>query len=189
MNKRIIFLDIDGVVQPEYNRQRFEKPLDNEHKQLINENPDIYTNLNKYDIGAARYDWHPEAIEYLRILCEECEAKIVISSEWRRSHTLLQMKTLFGFHNLSQEIIDFTAILEYTATRLTEIQQYLEEQPEIENFVIIDDSFYNTFVNALPYNFVYSDSDYIKESHFVRAKNILSGKEVEPLKPSKDSWL
>lgn len=136
--KKVIFLDIDGVLQPGYSQKRFNYNLDELKTELAKRyNEPGYEQLNKYDLGAVYYDWHPEAINWLKKLLKETNAVIVISSDWRNSNSLEALRLFFKIYDLDQYVVDVTPKLEYR--RAEEIKAYLAEHPEIEKFVVIDD--------------------------------------------------
>ena len=88
---KIIFLDIDGVIQ--YTSKRFEHMNEissvaaqlNEKLKVPFDYVRFYNSYdnNKYDIGAVYYDWDKTAIEIIRQVLEQTGAKIVMSSDWR----------------------------------------------------------------------------------------------------------
>lgn len=129
---KVIFLDIDGV-------------------------------LNVYCQTRDEYGciFHKPFEDNLRQIIKDTEAKIVISSSWRLSGKQAMLET-WKHRDLPGEIIDITPNLTYGEGFLTstprgkEIQQWLDEHPEVENYVIIDD-----------------DADMLKHqlSHFVKTSD------------------
>ncbi len=168
--KKVVFLDIDGVLQPGGRQFRFDHNLDELQKKFGEKNPE-YLKMDKYDIGATYYDWDLEAVELLRNLLIMNEAKIVISSAWRTSKNLDQLKLLFNFYELDNYIIDATPIL-YLKGRAAEIQQFLDEHPEIEKFVILDDDSWS-FKGVFTGTFVYCPNVFNREC-FDKANKILN---------------
>ena len=73
---KVIFLDIDGVLQPYSFRDRFNHDLDKLQKELaVKYNDEAYLQMDKYDIGAVFYDWHQSRLEKedtLRLLMNYC---------------------------------------------------------------------------------------------------------------------
>lgn len=64
--RNIIFLDIDGVLQPYNQRERFDHDLDKLVDYLCDKyNDPIYGEMDKYDVGAAYYDWDDVAVGIL----------------------------------------------------------------------------------------------------------------------------
>lgn len=112
---KVIFLDIDGV-------------------------------LNVYCQGRDEYGclFHEHLVDNLRWVVEQTGAKIVVSSSWRLSGktSIIEM---WDFRKLPGEVIDITPNLSYgvglnTYTpRGKEIQMWLDENPEVTNYVIFDD--------------------------------------------------
>lgn len=78
---KIIFLDIDGVLA------------------LMHQEHDEYGSL-----------FHQQFVDNLKFIIDETQAKIVISSSWRKSG-LVEMKNLWKHRNLPGEIIDTTCSL------------------------------------------------------------------------------
>lgn len=112
---KVIFLDIDGVLNL------------------------CYPERDKY--GSL---FHPELVNNLNNLIQLTDAKIVISSSWRHSG-LSEMKDMWEFRNLPGEVIDITpSFMHQRGTSLCrgdEIQQWLNEHPEVTNYVYIDDDY------------------------------------------------
>jgi len=89
---KVVFLDIDGVIQPRTQHRhehRFQIPaLCEKLTEMINNGFD-YAKLNEenhlaqYDIGAVYFDWETNSVQYLRQLLDKNDAKIVLSSDWK----------------------------------------------------------------------------------------------------------
>ncbi|MEM7495666.1 MAG: HAD domain-containing protein [Myxococcota bacterium] len=157
--KKIIFLDIDGVLQPGYKQDRFEHDLKADKEALAAQDP-RYESVGRYDLGAVRYDWNKQAVERLRCLCEQTQAQIVISSAWRETKSLEQLQLLFRLHGLDSYVIDKTVDDErpYTKTEYTrrdaQIKLYLDQHKDIDAFVVIDDSYVSELEGTFPREFV-----------------------------------
>ena len=152
--EKIVFLDIDGVLQGYSRQKRFDHihtiPLLQE--ELTEKYQVDYTKYDKYDVGAVYYDWDPHALSLLKKILEETGAMIVISSDWRRLG-LQQMIDFFRLYGLNEYIVDVTEDLtrdeldsfkhKYNGNiyeeRTFEILKYLEKNPHIQNYVAIDD--------------------------------------------------
>lgn len=130
---KVIFLDIDGVLN------------------VMFPGRDNYGRL-----------FHPEFVDNLRWIIDETGAKIVMSSTWRFAG-LEKMKQMWIDRNLPGELIDITidcvqlvddgrAEFYDLVERGHEIQQWLDEHPEVENYVILDDD--NDFLTSQRGNFV-----------------------------------
>jgi hypothetical protein len=110
---KVIFLDIDGVLN------------------LYCESRDEY--------GCC---FHQHLVDNLKRLIDKTGAKIVISSTWRFSGLVI-MKEMWEKRNLPGEVVGITPnFMKHYGTTLCrgkEIDSYLEEHPEITNYVILDD--------------------------------------------------
>lgn len=116
---KAIYLDIDGVL----NSDEFADYM------LSEDNVDIF-NEDMLD---------PRAIVNLRKIVENTNAVIVLSSSWRWEkesrdavHRQLKAKGI--------DFVDTTTLqTDITLSRGKEIEKHIEEHPNIENFVILDD--------------------------------------------------
>jgi hypothetical protein len=112
---KVIFLDIDGV-------------------------------LNVYCQDRDEYGciFHDHLVDNLKWVVEQTGAKIVVSSTWRLSGEKSIMD-MWNFRNLPGEVIGITPNLTYGpglrthVPRGEEIQMWLDEHPEVTNYVIFDD--------------------------------------------------
>lgn len=192
---KVIFLDIDGVIQPTWSQKRF-KHLDDicnvaseldkavggfpYYDYVTQETfPDgigrLYT--RKCNLAAVYYDWSQSAIDCLRQVLEECNAKIVVSSDWR-DHGAKVFKAFLAVHGLDvffYDMIDGTsyekpsekqtqahnyfqsvkpADCRYLDHRASDIREYLSRHQEITSFVAIDD---RDLAYPLCGHFVYCD--------------------------------
>ena len=111
---KVIFLDIDGV---------------------LNVIP------NGYDKWGGIF--HTHFVDNLKRIIDVTDAKIVISSTWRMGNGLEGMIDMWKMRDLPGEVIgitpNFMVHFKTTLCRGKEIDAYLEEHPEITNYVIIDD--------------------------------------------------
>ena len=181
LRRLVIFLDIDGVLQPPSEQTRFQHDLEQLRRSLADRFGDeTYLGMDKYDLGAVSYDWDSEAVERLRALCKDFGAGIVISSDWRRSKSTRQLRALFRLHDLHHYVTDKT---EETGGaphyRAGEVKEYVDSHPEIERFVIIDDGFREEFDELLPEQFVHTGYR-LEAADEQRARQILSGVPAQP---------
>jgi HAD domain in Swiss Army Knife RNA repair proteins len=170
--KNVIFLDIDGVLQPINSRDRFEHDADALKKQFSEELDPILATVHPLDVAAVYYDWHKPSVEYLRTLCIDHQAAIVISSNWRYYQTFEQLLGLFHIHQLHDYVKDVT--IDITGKRPFEIKEFLDRHPGIEKFVIFDDLNFNGMIELFSEQFILC-RDRISEQDFLKAAGILSG--------------
>ena len=137
-------------------------------------NNDEYLTMDKYDLAAVYYDWDPDAVERLRSLCETFNAEIVISSAWREYSPLSRLKDYFRIHDLDKYITGETP-QKYTfeRSRAGEVAIYLDDNPDIDKFVILDDSYVRYFETYFPEQFVHCRR-ILDEAEYAKAAAILS---------------
>jgi hypothetical protein len=120
---KAIFLDIDGC--------------------LVTVGSMIHGNrlnlLGQTDIPSHR-TFDPVAMSNLQYILEEVPGVvIVISSTWRKLYTLEELQEMFGKYNISPSfIVGVTPVVD-SRHRGQEVALYLKHNPEITNFIIIDD--------------------------------------------------
>ncbi|MCL2124710.1 MAG: HAD domain-containing protein [Oscillospiraceae bacterium] len=159
MIEKVVFLDIDGVLQPftQYRFDHIEKgDMDKVYEELLQKTGVDYRQYDKYDVAAVYYDWDVHAVSELKRVLDTADAGIVLSSSWR-DETNDRMIDFFRIHELDRYFVDSTPYLESTydlshyiailnlgddmkyRTREIEILLYLHEHPEIKGYVAIDD--------------------------------------------------
>lgn len=135
--RRIIFLDIDGVL----NSQNF-----------IKADPENWSHGWSDDKEAWRH-MDPAAVALLEKVIQASGAKIVVSSTWRKTHSVEQLQGYLHHHGCTGEVIGLTPVLwrdDESGRRLyrgDEIKDWLdgiyETTPngydDVESFVILDD--------------------------------------------------
>ena len=135
---KVLFLDFDGVL-----------------------------NYERYVNASSEYGLiiDPERMFLLKRIIRSTHAKIVLTTSWREhwtpsindcDETGKKMNAIFAEHGL--EIYDKTP--QISRQRETEIEAWLSEHPETENFVVVDDR--------------YLDSKVIR-GRFVKTKNYSDG--------------
>jgi histidinol phosphatase-like enzyme len=136
---KLLFLDIDGVMNTDFHYVRSDK------------HPDL--------------EFDPEAIKTLEDVIIETDCKIIISSSWRKSRTVAELKEIFSHYGeiISKVIVGKTGNFPRVCQRQDEIKLYLEyykndKKIEVESFVVIDDEVeYDIY--DLPNNTVSTKSD------------------------------
>lgn len=132
----IVFLDIDGVVNTLIINT---KPFDTQRGQITRDG--FYYKLNMPDDLEVS---NRQAVMWLNKLCKDTDAKIVITSTWRMGINGLEdtKQALRNSGLLDEiEIIGETPVARNTFNHIRgeEIQQYLNNNQQIKNYVIIDD--------------------------------------------------
>ena len=127
IGNKIIFLDIDGVLNHEKFYKEFTEEGHDDMKEFF---------MNQID---------PNSVKNLNILCDETGAKIVISSTWRHSgiEYCVDILTKCG---LTGEIIDITPTLRDDCLRGNEILKWIKDNEllvgpyyQFTEYVILDD--------------------------------------------------
>jgi hypothetical protein len=125
----------------------------------------------------------PKNVSCLNKIIQETQAKIVVSSTWRVSKSVQDLFYLLYRHGVRGEVIDKTPDfcekskggLWISKTRGDEIQAWLDDNKDVESFVIIDDDddilFYDNFVQTT------MDTG-LTDVHVQMAIGILNGKGV-----------
>ena len=173
-SKMVIFLDIDGVLQPLSSQHRFEHDLDELRTQLaIKYKNDDYLLMDRYDLGAVYYDWDLDAVERLRKLCIDFNAEIIITSSWIDYSALSRLKEYFKLHGLDIYIGGNISVVG-RSSRVAKIAEYLEQHQDVDRFVILDDAFVDDFRNSFAKHFVYCRFIF-DEDCYQQARSILLG--------------
>lgn len=187
-NIKVIFLDIDGVLQPYNSRGRFEyereKGLVNLRDELSDKFGVDYTQYHPYDVGACYLDWDVDAVNNIKRILEETNAKIVVSSDWRdkeKSYKVRDFLKLWDmdkywladnvYYNkdlMKDETEYLKSILEPGNTwgishRVAEILYYVANNDNIVNYVAIDDA----NLNSIP------------KGHYVETNNLIKKEEAD----------
>ena len=126
---RVIFLDIDGVVNT---LMISREPIGNGRGQI--KRGEFYFDLCSPSDGRVS---NTQAVLWLEKICRDNNCKIVLSSTWRHNYALA-VNALYN-SGLSRDI-KFIGKTPYLGTeRGEEIAAFLRGHPEITSFVILDD--------------------------------------------------
>lgn len=146
---RILFLDIDGVLNSE----------------------EYFKNCNNSRENFSRFD--PSSVSLIKSLIEEFSLKIVISSTWRYGavdrlmHELKKNKLLDNLYH------DWFTPVIHPAHRGTEVKLWLDLHPEVSDYVIIDDD--NNILEEQKNNYVKTSLHLgMNNEHYNRVRAIFS---------------
>ena len=114
-NSKILFLDIDGVLNSE----------------------EFYKNEFKTGDRHSRFD--PSAISIIKKIIQEYSLEIVISSTWRYGAIDLLMHELQRNKLIEHLHFDWFTPVIHPAHRGTEIKYWLDLHPDVTDYLIIDD--------------------------------------------------
>lgn len=140
----VVFLDIDGVLQPYDSEDRFYE-IDDKVRMLVKKLSEIhnvdYSQYNVYDILSVYYDWHNDAVSRLAHILSDTNSKIIVSSDWRSSKKIYKMRDLLKIRYLDKYWLADNPIIKFGSqveNRFLEIKESLARYP-IENYVVLDD--------------------------------------------------
>jgi len=200
MERKIIFLDIDGVLQPSGSQERF-KHINMRSDRDISVQPEFYRYLKDlnidfsqykdYDVAAVFFDWNKISLVLLRLILKITGAQIVLSSDWRLGG-FNRMKDFFSIHGLETYYIDNTKQYDeidknfveklraeqkkvrgkdmYLDQRSIEILEWLHRNPDVKKWVAIDDM----KLLGIDANFVYVTKSYFAENEAEKCFRILT---------------
>ena len=157
---KVIFLDIDGV--------------------LVTRNSIKYQHINFPEEKSIMFG--RKAVNNLNKLIKITKAKIVISSTWRLLHSIEDLRKIFDKEGVKGEIVSTTSIdrvtIEEDIPRGKKITDWLDNNTNIEQYVIIDDDVQADCIQFHPNNCV--ETSYKRglapEDRFNEALAILSEK-------------
>lgn len=115
---KILFLDIDGVIQPRTQKRfAYSSEIPALCKELERRTGGRYP-YSKWvegdfpvcdmDIAAVYYDWDPAAVDRLKYVLDVAGAKIVISSNWREGSAARIIEGYLAIHGLDGYLLDGT---------------------------------------------------------------------------------
>lgn len=100
----------------------------------------VFLDIDGVLIPYKQTSFNSYAIQYLNEILAVTNAKLVISSNWGKEKTLIDLQNIFKNYNLrSPCIIDKIFKLNETLGKAEAINRYLEEHIDIDQFVVIDD--------------------------------------------------
>ena len=123
-----------------------------------------------------------DKLKWIKRIVDETGAKIVVSSSWRMDDVERTREFIFGEqkrtkrNKMLQWLVDNIYDVTHThkSPRGEEIKDWLNEHPEVENYVIIDDD--GDMLDEQLYHFVQTNYEHgIGESEVIYAIKILNG--------------
>jgi hypothetical protein len=119
---KVLFLDIDGVLN---SREWYLRNKEN----IITNSGFMYRHQEELD---------PKACALVNELCTEFSLAIVISSTWRRLHTIGEIQMMLANKGLHAPVIGATPQLR-GGFRGQEVDEWLYDNPGVTKHVILDD--------------------------------------------------
>lgn len=174
---KIVFLDIDGVISPTENNghevlhperighydEQYYLEAAKKHRQKYN-----MSYLDSYDMYVVDTCWSTLAMQKIKNLLLATDSKIVMESSWIHSYNEKNMPGLLAMAGLK----DFYLDIAYGKDKLDGITKYLNNHPEVTDFVIIDDEDYWYLAQNYGFYLVQSN-DVISDEDCLMAKDIL----------------
>ena len=147
---KTIFLDNDGVICLSNNWGGRSKKW----AKYRSANPETSRYIDDAPVEVRFDDFDTKAIKVLNEILEETDAEIVVSSDWRCHANLEELGEYFLSQGILKKPIGFTKLLgqcnqpenyewlhkwDLEQSRSLEILQYLRDNPEITQWVAVDD--------------------------------------------------
>ncbi len=120
---KVIFLDVDGVLNSD----------------------EYFDRIQNLDIEGIESEIDINKVKLLKKAIDETGAKVVLSSSWRYTKNVLELKKLLSDYGI--HITDSTPVVEHK--RGLEIRKWLEDNDSVEDFIILDDEVFDSYDNAL----------------------------------------
>lgn len=160
-NKKIIFLDVDGVLNSE----------------------EDFLSLSRGELPEMPCEVFDRPLKLLKQIIDKTGAEVVISSSWRitlfRGTTVLYNKLINKLGEFNIKPIGVTPILsDDNKQRGDEIRTWLENNCDITHFIILDDD--SDMCEFTETNLVQTTYEYgLREEHVKKAIEILSNNNVD----------
>lgn len=144
---KIVFLDIDGVLN---------------HETWL-----VSKESRNADKSSESKWFNPRCVELLNDLTDATGAKIVLSSSWRKSATIVSLKELFKEVGITGELIDKTPVLYFTG--LEDYKYSVPRGCEIKAWLETNKSILNSKISQVQYVIFDDDSDMLwwQRNHFL----------------------
>ena len=134
----VVFLDIDGVLQPFGNTHRFDVDVKRVAQEYaLSKGNQIYSELDPHDVCAVLLDWDKGAVSELQRILDSTGAMLVVSSDWRDFNEDAALEALLAIHGLDRYLLGSATPF---VSKPEAITSYLDEHAdEISGYVILDD--------------------------------------------------
>ena len=119
---KVIFLDVDGVLNSD----------------------EYFDKIKNLNVDGIQSEIDVEKIKMLNMAINETGAKIVLTSSWRYTRNAQELKKLLSEYGIPTDSTPFIQ-----NKRGLEIKQYLLENPDVENFIIVDDELFDSYDDEL----------------------------------------
>ena len=119
---KVIFLDVDGVLNSD----------------------EYFDKIKNLNIDGIQSEIDVEKIKMLNMAINETGAKIVLTSSWRYTRNAQELKKLLSEYGIPTDSTPFIQ-----NKRGLEIKQSLLENPDVENFIIVDDELFDSYDDEL----------------------------------------
>lgn len=138
----VLFLDVDGVLNSTRSLIRSNKatPTESERDFLFELSNTYYSGYPLSVLTTDLLGLSRVCVKHLNLIIEATGAQVVVSSSWRFCHNIVGLQKLLEYRGFKGELIDITPInLMGSKVRGQEIQAWLDLNPEVDRFVIVDD--------------------------------------------------
>ena len=156
----VVFLDFDGVcwVDPLYRPHEKYRKLENDRnfQTVLSNNLTLlkrHYDFDDKDEFLSLCCWDPAHVQRIHALCTECNARIVVSSSWRNGRSHYHLKNLLDLWGLGSFYLGKT--VDGRWKRANEIQSWLDQNPQVARFLIVDDQYVDEFTEHFPDAFVH----------------------------------
>lgn len=164
---RIVFLDIDGVLNPVSLRSLPQLDPYLNQKIAKKSGNTAYLELSSSTLHLVCKCWDKEAVRLLDHFCREENMQIVISSSWGIFYSLAKLKLLFAIHKMDDLLIDTTP---YIGRRHENILGYVHAHQEISAWVALDDLDMSHYLK----NHCVTTKRVLQKEDIMKAKQLLS---------------
>lgn len=122
---KYILLDIDGV-------------LATDNQFMMNSRNFHINNEWARELGVP-YPFDKKCVKVFNEILQTTDAEIILSSDWRKFWSLENLDIIFKNNGIIKSPIGTTRITLSYRERSSELKEWVENHPEIENWIILDD--------------------------------------------------